>query len=179
MIKDINKFKIGFMELYDKGDDLTQKETVKLSNMKKKYIKRFKGLKMSDQAHMLLIENTAKFMSYTNGVGSEVNWWGRFSRWLIPRWLRNKLFGVDITPASDLHDVEYSIKIKFKTISEGESFKENGDRYFKENMGILIKKDKKINSLDSLRFVKARLYFMAVGYCGSESFWTGKVKPKV
>lgn len=179
MIGDINKFKIEFMELYNKGNDLNKKEIAKLSRMKKQYIKRFYGLKMSDQAHMLLVEDTAKFMSYTNGVGSEVGWFNRTMRWLIPRWLRNKLFGVDITPGSDLHDVEYSIKIKFKTISEGEVFKENGDRYFKENMGILIRKDKKINSLDSLRFVKARLYFIAVGFCGSASFWTGKIKPKV
>ena len=49
----------------------------------------------------------------------------------------------------------------------------------KENMETLIKHDKHIDSIDSLRFAEAKLYYLAVGYCGSSSFWKGKDKPKV
>jgi len=178
-IKNINKFKKEYMKIHDLGDSATLVEIQKLSRMRKQYIRRFDNLKMSDQAHMLLLESTSVFMSYTNGVGSEVGWFNRIARWLVPRWIRNRLFGVDITPASDLHDVEYSIKIIFKTISDGESFKNRGDRSFKENMETLIRRDKHINSIDTLRFVKSKIYFLAVGYCGSASFWKGKKKPKV
>ena len=177
MIKDINKFKKAYMFIYNLGENAMPTEIQRLSRMKKQYIKRFNNLKMSDQAHMLLIEDTARFMGYTNGVGSEVGWFNRTMRWLIPRWIRNRLFGVDITPASDLHDVEYSIKIKFKTILDGEAFKDNADQNFRRNMIILIKRDKNANTLDDLRFAEARLYYLAVGYCGSASFWKGKTKP--
>lgn len=179
MIDNINKFKKEYMRIHNLVDEATLIEFQKLSRMKKQYIKRFDGLKMSDQTHLLLIENTAKFMSYTNGVGSEVGYFNSFMRWLIPSFIRNRLFGVDITPASDLHDVEYSVKVNFKTIAEGEYFKDNGDKYFKNNMEILIKRDKHIDSLDRLRFVKSKIYFLAVGYGGSASFWAKKDKPKV
>lgn len=179
MIRDINKFKKEFMRIYKKFDNANTADRVKLSSMKRKYANRFNDLKMSDQTRLLLIENPAKFMGYTNGVGSEVGWFNSFMRWIIPSWMRNFLFGVDITPASDLHDVEYSVKIKFKTIADGEVFKNTGDSSFKENMQTLIKRDKNLDSIDSLRFVKARLYFIAVGYFGSNSFWKGKIKPKV
>lgn len=178
-IKDINKFKKEYNLIYNLGNDASLIQIQKLSRMRKQYISRFDGLKMSDQTHMLLVEDTIVFMNYTNGVGSEVGWFNSFFRWILPSWVRNKLFGVDITPASDLHDVEYSAKVKFKTIADGEAFKDNADGYFKDNMQYLIKEDKNINSLDSLRFVKSRIYFIAVGYCGSASFWAGKIKPKV
>ena len=177
MIKNINKFKKDYMFIYNLGDNAMLTEIQKLSRMKKKYINRFDNLKMSDHAHMLLIEDTARFMGYTNGVGSEVGWFNRTMRWLIPSWIRNGLFGVDITPASDLHDVEYSIKIKFTTIAEGEGFKDKADLNFRRNMITIVKRNNKANTFDSFRFVEARLYYLAVGYCGSASFWKGKTKP--
>lgn len=179
MIKDINKFKKEYMRIHNLGDKAKLADIQKLSIMKKQYNKRFNDLKMSDYAHVLLIEDIAKFMSCTNGVGSEVGWFNRTMRWLVPRWIRNRLFGVDITPASDGHDVEYSIKIDFKCVADGELFKRTADTNFKENMFIIIKRDKHVNLVNGLRFVKARIYFGAVGYCGSASFWKGKIKPKV
>lgn len=180
MIKDINKFEAEFKILYKriKNEIATGKERNDFAVMHKDYIKRYDNLEMSSECKELLQNNPKAFMEYTNGVGSDVGWFNSALKWIIPKFIRNKMFGVDITPASDLHDVEYSLVIKFKTILSGVSFKNRADRAFKDNMDYLIKEDKGSDYFDNLRFVKSRLYLCGVGNFGNASFWSNKIKPK-
>lgn len=174
----IKKFEAKFKRLMSKPKH-SYDDYIKITQMKKAYIERFRGLEMSDQVRVMIIENPLQCMEYTNGVGSDVGIVNSLLKWLIPSWVRNKMFGVDITPASDLHDIEYSVSIEFKTLLDGVVFKDHADRYFSENLQTLIKQDKKLDKLDNLRFLKSRLYFLGVGMFGYNSFWSGKVKPKV
>ena len=180
-IKNINKFEAEFNKLYKRVDTeiATADERNAFAEMHYKYIKRFDNLEMSLEAKELLYNNPKAHMEYTNGVGSDVGWFNSFIKWIIPKFIRNKIFGVDITPASGLHDVEYSLVIIFKSLASGISFKNRGDRAFKHNMDYLIKEDKGLDCFDHLRFIESRLYLCGVGNFGTASFWSNKKKPKV
>lgn len=180
-IKNINKFESKFKKLYKRveAEIANAKERNDFAIMHKDYIKRYDNLEMSSECKLSLYENPIAFMKYTNGVGSDVGWFNSVLKWIIPKFIRNKMFGVDITPASDLHDVEYSLVIKFKTLLDGLSFKNRADRAFKDNMDYLIREDKGRDYFDHLRFVKSRLYLCGVGTFGNASFWSNKIKPKI
>ena len=180
-IKNINKFEAEFKKLYNRVDAeiATADERNLFAEMHYEYIKRFDYLEMSLDCKEFLYNNPIVFMKYTNGVGSDVGWFNSLMKRIIPKFVRNKIFGVDITPASDLHDVEYSLIIVFKSIASGVSFKNRADRAFKRNMDYLIKEDKGLDCFDHLRFAKSKLYLCGVGNFGNASFWSNKKKPKV
>lgn len=156
----------------------------------KKYITRYDGLEMSKEAKELLHTAPWQFKKCTNGVGSNV---GIFNKLVMRLWLpifRNCLLFLNITPASDVHDVEYSLKLMFKTLIEGTLFKRQTDLRFYHNMLIIIRRQLKPNWIDFLpygnklwraieiyRKKKAWIYYEAVKDLGNTSFWDGKQKP--
>ena len=156
----------------------------------KKYISRYVGLEMSKEAKELLHTAPWQFKKYTNGVGSNI---GFFNKLVMRLWLplfRNCLLFLNITPSSDIHDVEYSLKLMFKTIMEGTLFKRQTDLRFYHNMLIIIQRQSKpvwfnlipySNTLwhlvETYRKDKAWVYYEAVKDLGNTSFWNGKQKP--
>lgn len=170
---------------------LTAKRNVE-SKYWQRYIARYNGLEMSDQARQLLTTRPWAFKAMTNGVGSQVGFWNKV---LMVLWLpifRNCLFFLNITKSSDIHDVEYGLHLAFKTIAEGLMFKQQTDLRFLNNMFILIYRaaqpprwakyipgNKRIwKAITECRKIKADVYYIAVKEEGETSFWAGKIKPQ-
>lgn len=131
---------------------------------------KYRGLIMSLPAIALLNNNPVKFKRCCNGVGSLVGFWARLFYHFIP----NTIWGLDITPASDIHDVEYSVPDKFNTLSEALKHKKKADYNFYLNMEILIMKANSWGWVESFRLNRAKVYYFALRKLGEGSFLAGK-----
>ena len=128
---------------------------------------KYTNLSMSKEARTLWFVNPQKFKSFCNGVGSQVGWASPLYH-LIP----NTIWFLDITPASDIHDVEYSHPTQFITRNEALLFKEYADERFYQNMLILI--ERKGGWMRKMRLRRAKIYYYLVLNCGEQSFLKNK-----
>lgn len=138
----------------------------------KKYI----GLEINSNSKLLLDSYPKGFRKFCNGVGSKATYINRILWHLIP----NTIWGMDITPASDLHDVGYSFPYIFLSKEQALEYKALIDAEFLTNMLILInKKEKKGNLVSEIlaqaRRNRAQLYYIAVANVGKDSFLKGKI----
>lgn len=139
--------------------------------MKAGKIEKYKGLEMSEEAANLLYSDPKKFASYCNGVGSRVGWVGRLTYHLIP----NTIWFMDITPASDIHDVEYSVPSEFQHLGlAAKAFDDANLRIYK-NIQTLIKRKATSGILFRMRMRRAKLYYYALG---SDAAWNSFVSGK-
>lgn len=128
-------------------------------------------MQMSDVALKLLESNPKKFANYCNGVGSQVGWLGRLTYHIIP----NTIWFLDITPASDIHDVEYSVPSEFGCISAAEKAFDEANLRLYNNIVTLIDRKGRGGLIYQMRMHRAGLYFDAVsGSAGWKSFVSGK-----
>jgi len=116
----------------------------------KKYI----GLDMSEVARDLLNADPKTFGSYCNGVGSQIGFWNKLVYHFIP----NFIGLIDITPAADIHDVEYSVPFVFATMSEAKKAWEDANMRFLSNCRRLI------DAGTSWKWLRASRYFVATKY---------------
>jgi len=132
---------------------------------------KYRGLEMSEEAVNLLYSDPKKFASYCNGVGSQVGWLGKLTYHIIP----NTIWFLNITAASDIHDVEYSVPASFESIAAAEkAFDEANLRLYK-NICILIDRKGRSGWLYLARMHRAGLYYDMVS---SDAGWTSFVAGK-
>lgn len=133
---------------------------------------KYKGLEMSDAARKLLESDPKTFASYCNGVGSRVGWFGKLTYHLIP----NTIWFLNITAASDPHDVEFTIPRIFESMAMArKAFDEANDRLY-GNICILIDRKGRDGVLYHMRMHRAGLYYDAVS---SEAGWTSFISGKI
>jgi hypothetical protein len=117
-----------------------------------------------------LKNDPASLKKICNGVGSETSW----TYHLTP----NTIWGLDVTPASDIHDFMYFYPITFDSDEEGLAWKDKADRVFLNNMIRLFEKAESeswwARRFSTMRRNRAQLYFKAVQNFGGTSFWEGK-----
>lgn len=132
---------------------------------------KYKGLEMSDAAKALLASDPKTFASYCNGVGSRVGWLGKLTYHLIP----NTIWFLNITAASDPHDVEFTIPKVFESLALArKAFDEANLRLYK-NICILIDRKGRSGLIYLARMKRAGLYYdMVSSTAGWTSFISGK-----
>ena len=124
---------------------------------------------MSEAAKNLLRSDPKKFASYCNGVGSRIGFWNNLAYHFIP----NTIWFMDITPASDIHDVEFTIPAEFAFLElAAQAFEAANLRIYK-NIQTLIKRRGGI--LYRLRMNRAELYYYALS---SDAAWNSFISGK-
>lgn len=132
---------------------------------------KYRGLEMSDAALKLLESDPKTFASHCNGVGSRVGFWNKLAYHFIP----NTIWFMDITPASDIHDVEYSVPSEFQFLGlAAKAFDDANLRIYK-NIQTLIKRQASNGILYKMRMRRAKLYYYALG---SDAAWNSFVSGK-
>ena len=130
---------------------------------------KYQGLEMSPQAWELLESDPAQFASYCNGVGSPAGGW--FRR-ILYRITPDTIWGMDITPASDIHDVEYTVPQYFCSKFVAENYRHESDMRLRRNIETLA--DRGWWILRAKRKARARAYYYIVRRHGEKSFYHGK-----
>jgi len=135
--------------------------------------KRYKGLWAPEEFRRRLKDDPASLKKICNGVGSETSW----TYHLTP----DTIWGLDITPASDIHDYMYTEPAAFASDAEALAWKNKADRVFLNNMIRLFEQAEKqswwARRVAGLRRHRAKLYFEALQNFGGSAFWEGKNKP--
>jgi hypothetical protein len=88
------------------------------------------SLQMSSVARELLIQDKVEFIKCCDGVGSRAGgWMGNITYHITP----NTIWLMDITPASDIHDVEYSHPLFFATGEDAKAAWKAANERFVDN----------------------------------------------
>jgi len=139
---------------YDKGDP-------------RKYV----GLTMSDAARDLLNSDRKTFKKCCNGVGSKVGFWNKLLYHIIP----NFIGLINITPASDIHDVEYTVPPTFATMTEARQAWQDANMRFLSNCRRLIEAGTRWHWLREIRYKIATEYYALLGSQSAlQSFLAGR-----
>ena len=126
---------------------------------------------MSDAAANLLKSDPKTFASYCNGVGSRIGFWNNLFYHFIP----NTIWFMDITPASDIHDVEYSVPDSFSFLGLARQAFDAANLRIYRNIQTLIKRKSSGGILYRMRMRRADLYYYALCSDLAEgSFMSGK-----
>ncbi len=135
---------------------------------------RYKGLWAPESFWYALARNPGEIARVCNGVGSPGSW----TYHLIP----DTVWGLDVTPASDIHDWMYTYPLKFQSDAEALEWKAKADRALLNNMVRLFERAERdswlARRLAWLRRRRARLYYEAVANFGGPSFWEGRNRPQ-
>jgi len=137
---------------------------------------RYRGLKFPREFAEAWEETPDEMCRICNGVGSPTSW----TYHLTP----DTIWGLDITPVSDIHDWVYSYPLCMPWVvtdpdvgviefNSGEDYRKYGDTMFFNNLITII------NNRGSwwLRFprkIRAKTYYHVLRDMGEESFWHGK-----
>lgn len=124
-------------------------------------------LKAPEDFMKTLMENPQAVDQVCNGVGSEES--------ITYHFTPDTNWGLNMNPASHIHDWMYKFPLLFKTYEAGMKWKALADRLFYENMCKQIKDGCKI--LQPVRYRRAKFYYECVDHFGEESFWAGKELP--
>jgi len=130
---------------------------------------RYEGLEYSEEFGRILEENPEKLKDICNGVGSKVG-----AGKLIYHFIPNTIYLLDITPASDIHDFDYTYPDKFDSLTEAYAYKRMADDRFYDNVLKLIDKHSSNPIIKFLRKRRAKEYFFALTEFGLSSFLKGK-----
>lgn len=131
---------------------------------------KYKGLEMSEEAANLLYSDPKKFASYCNGVGSRVGFWNKLAYHFIP----NTIGLVNVTPASDIHDVEYCVPAEFENMALAKKAFDEANRRLYDNLVIIIERNGRDSFFYGMRMWVAGRYYDIVCRLGEKSFFSGK-----
>ena len=132
---------------------------------------KYKGLEMSDAAKNLLYSDPKKFASYCNGVGSRVGFWNKLAYHFIP----NTIGLVNVTPASDIHDVEYTVPFEFESLALAKKAFDEANMRLYNNLVIIIERHGRDSFFYEMRMWVAKKYYEIVSSSrGETSFYKGK-----
>ena len=126
---------------------------------------------MSEHSRQLLMDNPKKFASFCNGVGSQKGFWNSIFYHFIP----DTIWGLDITPSSDIHDVEYEFPVAFETVESALEYKDDADKRFRRNLFKLINMNTYFSWLKRLRKCRANSYKWLLSRCGWKAFMKDKI----
>lgn len=140
----------------------------KLGTLKSAALSDYEGLLITKEVREFMINFPSKFIAICNGVGSEIGFWGKLTYRLIP----NTIWFLNITKASNLHDVGYTVPSVFITTTEALVYKDLVDAQFYSNLIILI--ERAGGWLENRRKKRAYAYYLTLKNCGKESFLAGK-----
>jgi hypothetical protein len=116
------------------------------------------SLDMAASTRELLIRDPKEFASCCNGVGSKAGGWlGNITYHITP----NTIWFMDITPASDIHDVEYSHPSSFISDEEAKHCWRAANQRFVDNCRVLA--FTRGGPLLKWRLNRIKLYGMALG----------------
>jgi hypothetical protein len=130
---------------------------------------RYCHLIMANTTLDLLLTDPALFKAQCNGVGSKTGWARYFYRF-IP----NTILLLNVTPCSDIHDVEYVVPDTFQTREEAMRWKADADYRYFCNLEIHINRFSQSKWLRDRRLRLARAQYLALRLGGSQSFLEGK-----
>lgn len=137
--------------------------------------KKYDGLQMSEIAYNLLTKYNKQFTALCNGVGSTSGTLNKAFYYIVPSWIRNRIYGLNITPASDIHDVEYSFPRKFYSEEHARHWKEVADMQFRDNLHTLIYNQKSWSWLTRLRISRADKYYRILRIAGDKAYLNNKI----
>ena len=101
-----------------------------------------------------------------NGVGSRV---GIIAN-LLWHFTPNTVWGLNITPVSDIHDYDFTYPKTFKTFSEAIKHKTQSDCRFRSNAFTLIESQTKWEWLKTLRKIRILKYHLIITELGLRSY---------
>lgn len=134
-------------------------------------ISKYHNLLMSPETKDFLLHTPEdRLAKVCNGVGSREGWFNRLVYHIIP----NTIWGLDITPASDLHDIGYTVPATFRTLEEARKHKEMEDYFFETNCKILILRGTKWEWLRKIRNRRVDKYVAILKSSGMTSFMSNK-----
>ncbi|MCX6986524.1 MAG: hypothetical protein NT118_17525 [Lentisphaerae bacterium] len=131
---------------------------------------KYKGLQLSPEFQRLASQDPQKIVDCCNGVGSEVGFWGRLTYHFIP----NTIWFLDITPCSDIHDVDYYYPSHFKDKAAAFRHKEESDRRLLDNLNAYIIIHSRKQWLAALRMRRAPFYWGVLCEVAVDSYLEGK-----
>lgn len=133
--------------------------------------KKYEGLEMSIATRQLLENDPKAFAAACNGVGSRIGFWNKLAYHFIP----NFIGLINITPASDLHDVEFTVPITFATMSDAVQAWEDANMRFLSNCRRLIERGTRLSWIRKSRYWVACRYYKVLGSSSSwQSFLAGR-----
>lgn len=130
---------------------------------------KYDGLELSPEFARLATEDPQKIIDCCNGVGSEVGFWGKLTYHLTP----NTIWFLDITPVSDIHDVDCTYPSRFKNKAEALKHHEEANKRFRKNLQTYIEMHTSNRFLLWLRLDRAAKYYVILTMT-DESFLEGK-----
>jgi len=136
---------------------------------------KYDGLQMSEIAYNLLTKHNKLFTSLCNGVGSTTGTFNKLFYYCVPSFIRNRIYLLNVTPCSDIHDVEYSFPRKFYSEEHAIHWKEVADMRFRDNLYILIRNQKSWKWLERLRLSRASKYYRILRVAGDKAFLDNKL----
>jgi hypothetical protein len=131
---------------------------------------KYEGLELSAEFARLATEAPEKIVACCNGVGSERGFWGRLTYHLTP----NTIWFLDITPVSDIHDVDCTYPSHFKNQAEALAHLDAANKRFLKNLITYIEMNTSSSVMRYLRLDRAMKYYSALEIAGEESFMEGK-----
>lgn len=128
---------------------------------------KYHGLSMPENFKSDLKKDIDKIKAIVNGMGSPRTWW--YS--LHP----DTMYGMDLTPVSDIHDYEYTYPSKpFATEEEAMAYRDAADQRFKENILKLVErhssKATREAGIDEKRKAMAEDYYRLLRMAGPKTF---------
>jgi hypothetical protein len=141
--------------------------------------RKYQGLDKSLESEYFMVLHKDEFIDSCNGVGSEVGWKNRLTYHIIP----DTLGFLNVTDCSDLHDVDYQVPDRFKTIEDALKCKREADDRYHRNLLTRIREadpewdgtTKNAGRLTRYRLMGAHIHYKAIRSCGEESFLDGKI----
>jgi hypothetical protein len=132
-------------------------------------IDKYEGLDISPAFAEVATETPELLDALCNGVGSVIGW----AKWFYPL-IPNTIWGLDITPASDIHDIDYVLPKRFPDKKTAIKHKKKADKRFYNNVNFLIRKNTKMKWLKKFRLSRSRKYYFVLKNLGDESFLKDK-----
>lgn len=132
---------------------------------------RYDGLELSPEFVRLATEDPAKLLACCNGVGTQKGFWG----WLTFHITPNTIWGLDVTPCSDIHDVDCTYPDHFKSKSEALKHLDESNDRFRRNLETYIDMHTRNKFLKYLRMQRAVKYYTTLEVAGEDSFLEGKI----
>jgi len=136
---------------------------------------RYTDMIMSSICETLMENQPYLFKKLCNGVGSTQGLLNKAFYYIVPPFVRNRIWGLNITQASDIHDVEYTYPRKFRDKQQALEWKEDTDTRFHINLVKLIKNQNSFRWLENARFARADKYLALLEKVGDEAFLANKI----
>ena len=120
-----------------------------------KYTVGQKYMKMTTEIWNCLRNENKKFVSFCNGVGSKIGFWNKIFYHIIP----DSIWFLNITGASDLHDVGYSVPKTFKSYKDAFNYWNEVNEQFRDNLIMLIESRNSWKYIKEARLLRTSNYY--------------------